>query len=365
MPVEAAAVRAALRNVREPSLDRDVVELGMVRAIVPGRRGRVALTLALPVEEWFERDELRRRVEHAVGAIEGVDDVRVELDVMSDDEVEAMGAVLDAVPHFTEQGSETRVLGISSGKGGVGKSSVTVNVAVALARRGRSVGILDADIYGFSVPRMLGVTEAPIAVLPNVLVPPTAHRVRCMSMDFLAPEDRAIMWRGPMLHKALEEFITKVYWGEPDYLLFDMPPGTGDVALSMAQHLPRSELFVVTTPQAAAQRVARRTALMSRDPNVKLEVVGVIENMSWFTGDDGKRYQIFGSGGGQMLADDVGVPLLAQIPLVPALREGGDIGLPITVADPGSEAAAAFDTIADWIERHPPKRVHKRELRLV
>ncbi len=365
MAVDTDTVRAALEEVREPNLDRGLVELGMVRDVISGRRGRVKVTLALPVEEWFQLDRLRDLVVAAVSEVDGVGDVDLALEVMTDAEVEAMGEVIAAVPHFTEQGSETRVLGISSGKGGVGKSSVTVNVAVALARMGRSVGILDADIYGFSIPRMLGVTEAPIAVLPTVLVPPTKHGVRCMSMDFLAPEDRAILWRGPMLHKALEEFITKVYWGEPDYLLFDMPPGTGDVALSMAQHLPRSEMFVVTTPQAAAQRVARRTALMSRDPNVKLEVVGVIENMSWFTGDDGKRYEIFGSGGGQILADEVGVPLVGQIPLVVELREGGDDGEPVSVTAPHSEAATAFAEIAAWIDKRPPRKVHKRELRLV
>jgi ATP-binding protein involved in chromosome partitioning len=358
-------VRAALGAVREPTLDRGIVELGMVRGVAMARKGRVRIELALPVEEWFQRDELRGLVVTAAGGVPGVEEVQVDLDVMTDAEVEGMGDVLAAVPHFTEQGSETRVLGISSGKGGVGKSSVAVNIAVALAQRGRRVGILDADIYGFSIPRMLGVTSAPIAILPNVLVPPSMHGVKCMSMDFLAPEDRAILWRGPMLHKALEEFITKVYWGEPDYLLFDMPPGTGDVALSMAQHLPRAELFVVTTPQPAAQRVARKTALMSRDPNVKLEVVGVIENMSWFTGDDGKRYEIFGEGGGQALATDVGVPLVGKIPLVIELREGGDTGLPVTVAHPDSEVAIAFGSMAEWIEQRPPRRVHKRELRIV
>ena len=199
----------------------------------------------------------------------------------------------------------------------------------------------------------------------RMIIPPVAFGVSAMSMGFLDEEDRAIIWRGPMIHKALEQFLTDVYWGEPDFLLVDMPPGTGDVALSLAQYLPRAEIFVVTTPQPAAQRVAQRSASMARQPQINMSVAGVIENMSWFTGDDGQRYEIFGSGGGQLLADEVGVPLLGQIPLVPALREGMDIGLPITVSDPEHEASKAYAAIASKIANElAPKRRYNKALRI-
>ena len=244
---------------------------------------------------------------------------------------------------FAEPGSKTRPLLISSGKGGVGKCSVTVNLAVALAQQGYSVGIVDADIYGYSIPRMLGTDRDPV-VIDGMLVPPESHGVRCISIGYFVPEGQAVIWRGPMLHKALEQFLTDVFWDEPDFLLVDMPPGTGDIALSLSQYLPRAEVYVVTTPQPAAQKVAALSAAMAA--KVNMTVKGVIENMSWFTGDDGKQYEIFGSGGGQELADSLGVPLLGKLPLVPALREGGDDGIPITVADPDSEAAKLFHEIA-------------------
>jgi ATP-binding protein involved in chromosome partitioning len=260
---------------------------------------------------------------------------------------------------FMAKASTTRVLGISSGKGGVGKSSVTVNLAVSLAKAGFSVGLLDADVYGFSVPKMLAVTQAPL-VLDQLLVPPVAYGVRCMSMGFIVEDDQPVVWRGPLLHKALEQFLVDVYWGRPDFLLVDMPPGTGDVALSMAQYLPRAEIFVVTTPQPAAQRVAQRSAIMARQ--LKLPLRGVIENMSWFTGDDGKRYELFGSGGGEDLARSLGVGLLAKIPFVPAVREGGDKGRPIVVADPSSEVAVAFTDLAATVAAMGPARVYRSEL---
>lgn len=271
------------------------------------------------------------------------------------------GAPAGRVNQFMTPGTRTRVLGISSGKGGVGKSSVTVNLAVTMAARGHQVGILDADVYGYSIPRMLGLTEPP-AVESEQIVPPSAYGVTCVSMGFFVGEDQPVMWRGPMLHKALEQFLVDVAWGEPDYLLVDMPPGTGDVALSMAQYLPRCEFFVVTTPQAAAQRVAQKTAFMAR--KLKLPLRGVIENMSWFTGDDGRRYELFGSGGGQALADSLGVPLVGQIPLIPAVREGGDAGVPVTVSDSGGEAAAAFRDLVQRIEDMGPARIYKSELRV-
>ncbi|MDP9441527.1 MAG: Mrp/NBP35 family ATP-binding protein, partial [Actinomycetota bacterium] len=260
---------------------------------------------------------------------------------------------------FNEPGVKTRVLGIASGKGGVGKSSVTVNLALALARHGHEVAIFDADVYGFSVPKMLGLDQDPV-VIDGMIVPPVAYGVKTFSMGFLVEEDQPVIWRGPMLHKYLEQFLTDVYWGDLDYLLIDMPPGTGDVAISMAQYLPRAEVYLVTTPQPAAQRVAQRAAFMATKVNLK--VAGVIENMSWFTGDDGKRYDLFGRGGGADLAEKLGVPLVGQVPLVPALREGGDEGFPLVAADPDSEAAGAFDRIARFVEANAPKRIHRPEL---
>jgi ATP-binding protein involved in chromosome partitioning len=262
---------------------------------------------------------------------------------------------------FMTPGSRTRAIGVSSGKGGVGKSSVTVNLAISLARRGHRVGILDADVYGYSIPLMLGLTEPP-AVAAEQIVPPEAFGVSCVSMGFFVGEDQPVMWRGPMLHKALEQFLVDVAWGEPDFLLVDMPPGTGDVALSMAQYLPRCEFFVVTTPQAAAQRVAQKTAFMAR--KLKLPLRGIIENMSWFTGDDGRRYELFGSGGGAALAESLNVPLIGQIPLVPAIREGGDEGVPVTVSDPEGEASRAFSALAVEVEALGPARIYRSELKV-
>ena len=245
----------------------------------------------------------------------------------------------------------------------MGKSSVTTNLAVALAQRGQSVAVVDADVWGFSIPRMLGVDRPPV-VIDEMLVPPEANGVRCISMGFFAQEDQPVIWRGPMLHKALEQFLTDVYWDEPDFLVIDLPPGTGDIALSLAQFLPRGEVYVVTTPQPAAQRVAQRAAFMAQ--KVNLEVKGIIENMSWFTGDDGTRYEIFGAGGGQDLAERLDVPLLGQIPLVPLLREGGDAGRPIVVEDPAGEAAQAFAEIARRIvDELAPTRVYNPQLKII
>ena len=262
---------------------------------------------------------------------------------------------------FSSGASKARVLGISSGKGGVGKSSVTVNLALALAASGHSVGILDADVYGFSVPAMLGAQGAP-EMAEGRVVPPQAYGVRVISMGFFVPDDQPVIWRGPMLHKALEQFLTDVDWGDIGFLLIDMPPGTGDVALSMSQYLPASEVYVVTTPQPAARRVAQRSAYMARKMNLPLR--GVIENMSWFSTPDGQRYEIFGSGGGLQLAEELGVPLLGQIPLVPALREGGDEGRPVMVTAPGSEAAEAFRAVAEAVVGLGRSRVVREELRI-
>jgi ATP-binding protein involved in chromosome partitioning len=257
--------------------------------------------------------------------------------------------------------SKARVIGISSGKGGVGKSSVTVNLAVALVAAGYTVGLLDADVYGFSVPAMLGANGAP-QLTDSAVLPPVAHGVKVMSIGFFVDDDEPVIWRGPMLHKALEQFLVDVDWGDPDFLLVDMPPGTGDVALSMSQYLPASEVYVVTTPQPAAKRVAQRSAFMARKMNLPLR--GVIENMSWFSTPDGTRYQLFGHGGGAQLAQELGVPLLGQIPLVPSIREGGDVGIPVVVADPSSEAALAFTALARKIADLGRARVFRPDMRI-
>jgi ATP-binding protein involved in chromosome partitioning len=382
----------ALRPVTDPELNVSIVELGMVRS-VSQRRGRASATIALTVAGCPMRDEVTRRVRSALLAVRGVKEVDVELTVMTPAELESVRARMagrTAAPDAwggAQQGqshghghshggpgrlgheegranafgptSRTRVLGISSGKGGVGKSSVTVNLAVSLARAGHDVGILDADVYGFSVPGMLGVHEEPV-VHDLKMLPPSAHGVRCISMGFFLDDEQPVVWRGPMLHKALEQFLVDVDWSSPEYLLIDMPPGTGDVALSMAQYLPTSEVYVVTTPQPAARRVAQRSAYMARKLNLPMR--GVIENMSWLTMPDGGRQALFGEGGGAQLAEELGVPLLGQIPLDPALREGGDRGEPITVTDPDSEASRAFAAVAEAIVGRGRARVFRSEL---
>lgn len=262
---------------------------------------------------------------------------------------------------FSSGASRARIIGVSSGKGGVGKSTVTANLAVALAKAGNAVGLLDADVYGFSVPAMLGLSAAPEMTDAGV-IPPQAYGVRVMSIGFFVADAEPVIWRGPMLHKALEQFLVDVDWGELDYLLIDMPPGTGDVALSMSQYLPASEVYVVTTPQPAAKRVAQRSAYMARKLNIPLR--GVIENMSWFSDPDGRRYEIFGSGGGAQLAEELGVALLGQVPLVPSVREAGDAGCPIVASDPSSEAALAFVAMAERLAQLGRSRVVRPELRI-
>jgi ATP-binding protein involved in chromosome partitioning len=370
------AVLDALRPVQDPEIQRSIVDLDMVRGIaVEG--GTVRVGVALTVAGCPLRAEITNRVTAAVAPLPGVTHVDVDLTVMTDEERTALRTKLqgpsagghtpqamghaegNAIP-ATTAGPNTRIIGIASGKGGVGKSSVTVNLAVALAKKGSTVGLLDADVYGFSVPKMLGLDQDPVQI-DGMVIPPVGYGVKCMSVGMLVEDDQTpVMWRGPMLHKLLEEFLTKVLWDAPDYLLFDMPPGTGDVALSMHNYLPQAELIVVTTPQPAAQRVAQRSGTMAG--KIGTPLMGVVENMSWFTGDDGRRYELFGSGGGQELADKLGVPLIGQVPFVPSLREGGDVGVPIVASDPGSEVALALEGIATWVAGRGAKRRFRPEL---
>jgi ATP-binding protein involved in chromosome partitioning len=377
-----AAVRKALAAVDEPDLRRPITDLGLVQGIaVDGSTVVVALALPLPDRGTWAvlEDAVRARLLE----LEGVARVDVDLREMTDDELVGVGRVLKGEPApnplavvdaassapaaprprrnpFTD--ARTRVLAIASGKGGVGKSTVTSNLSIALAQRGHRVAVVDADVWGFSLPRMLGVARPP-DLIDDVLVPPEAHGVRVISMGFFTREDEAVVWRGPMLHKALEQFLTDVHWAEPDYLVIDLPPGTGDVSLSIAQFLPRAEVLIVTTPQPAAQKVAQRAGAMAA--KVDLDVVGVVENMSWFRGDDGKRYELFGAGGGAELAARLGVPLLGEVPLVPELREGADDGRPIVVESPDDEASVVFRAIAARIDTElvPTKRSHP-ELRI-
>ncbi len=371
----------ALRPVEDPELHRSIVDLGMLRRAELDPSGTAQILVALTVAGCPLRNEIQNRVTGAVAGLDGVTSVNLEFTVMTDQEREDLRKTLHgdaassagshaghghaegrAVP-FAEPGCTTRPLLISSGKGGVGKSSVATNLAVALAHQGHNVGIVDADIYGFSIPRMLGTDRQP-TVIDQMLIPPERWGVRCISMGYFAPPGEAVIWRGPMLHKALEQFLTDVFWDEPDFLLIDMPPGTGDIALSLSQYLPRGEVYVVTTPQPAAQKVARMSAAMAQ--KVNLPVKGIIENMSWFTGDDGTRYELFGSGGGQELADELGVPLLGQLPLVPALREGGDDGRPITAVDPDGETAQAFHAIARRIATElKPRQIFSPQLKVI
>jgi len=380
MSVTEADVIEALRPVQDPELHRSIVDLDMVREVgIDGSAVRVLV--ALTIAGCPLRNEITSRVKGAVGSLADVHSVSLDFTVMTDTERETLRQKLHGDPAatagsqaahghaegrtipFADPSSHTRVLLIASGKGGVGKSSVTTNLAVALGQRAHSVAVIDADVWGFSIPRMLGIDRPPV-VIDSMLVPPDVHGVRCISMGFFAADDQAVIWRGPMLHKALEQFLTDVYWDEPDYLLVDLPPGTGDIAISLAQFLPRAEVYVVTTPQPAAQRVAQRAAAMAE--KVNLEVKGVIENMSWFTGDDGMRYEIFGEGGGAALADKLGVELLGKVPLLPAMRAGADMGRPIVVDQPDSEAAQVFATIAEQIDTvlAPTRRFHP-ELKLI
>ncbi len=345
------AVRAALHGVVDPELGADIVELGMVTDLsVTG--GAVEVEIALTVAGCPLRTQIHQDVETRVGSLPGVESVSVRTGVMDPDrrkEVMARARFLarDAAP-ATDIPDTARVVAVASGKGGVGKSSVTVNLAVAMARRGLTVGILDADIWGFSVPRLLGM-EGDIEARDKKMVP-LERRVgdgilRVLSMGFLADEENAIMWRGLILNRAVQQFVEDVHWGDLSYLLIDMPPGTGDVQMGLARMLPRTEVVIVTTPPVAAQKVAARTADMARKGY--LRVAGVIENMSDFTCEHGESYALFGSGGGERLATDIGVPLIGRIPLHPSVSAGGDAGTPVALDE--GPLRAVFDEIAETV----------------
>ena len=348
-------LRDAVAAIESPLfVGRTLGELGLVKDVSKRLTGKVKVELLLPTHT--PPAPLQERLQEALAPF--TDGADVEVEVMDDETVQRWidGVKAGAGPRIGEPGSATRTVAVSSGKGGVGKSSISANLAVALARAGKKTGIVDGDIWGFSIPGMLGIVNPPVMV-GDMIVPPVAHRVKVMSMDYFVGEDKAVIWRGPMLHKAIEQFLKDVFWDDLDFLVVDMPPGTGDIAISMSQFLPRAQVILATTPQPTAQRVARRAALMAAE--VDQEVIGVVENMSWFTGDDGKRYELFGSGGGQALADELGVDLLARIPLLPAMGRGADRGEPVSLAAPGSDVEAAFDALAQAvIEKRPRIRTN-------
>jgi ATP-binding protein involved in chromosome partitioning len=348
------AVHAALATVDDPEIHRPITELGMVKRVAVAD-GVADIGVYLTVVGCPMRELITKRVTDAVSRVPGISSVRVELDVMSDQQRADMrknlrGDTPEAVIPFAQPGSLTRVYCVASGKGGVGKSSVTVNLAAALAARGLSVGVVDADIYGHSVPRMLGVTARPTRV-DDMIMPPQAHGLKIISIGMFTAGNDAVVWRGPMLHRALQQFLADVYWGDLDVLLLDLPPGTGDIAISTAQLIPNAELLIVTTPQQAAAEVAERAGSIA--VQTRQRVVGVVENMSWMELPDGSRMDVFGTGGGQTVADSLTrilgakVPLLGQIPLEPRVRECGDTGTPVVLAAPDSPASRAMRDVAE------------------
>ncbi|HEY7960478.1 MAG TPA: Mrp/NBP35 family ATP-binding protein [Solirubrobacteraceae bacterium] len=344
----------ALKAVIDPELRRSIVELEMVRAIELGANGVVDVTVSLTTAGCPIRGHFQSEVAKAVSALAGVTHVNVYFDVLSDGEKAALQQKLGraSLPEGA-LAQVDNVLCIGSGKGGVGKSTLTANLAAALAAEGKRVGILDADVWGYSIPRMygLGATRPPVSPERKIL-PLEAHGVKVMSIGFFLEEDAAVVWRGPMLHKALTQFLQDVAWGALDYLLIDLPPGTGDVSMTLAQLLPQAQFVIVTTPQPTAQKVARRSAEMAH--KVSLEIMAVIENMSGFTTPGGERYAIFGEGGGQELADELDVPLLGKVPLTMPLRENADGGVPLVVENPDDPACQAIRQAARGIVAMAP-----------
>ncbi|NGP09643.1 Mrp/NBP35 family ATP-binding protein [Rhodococcus sp. 14C212] len=355
MAVSESNVRSALARVQDPEIRKPITELGMVKSIEIGGDGSVDVGIYLTTAGCPLRTEITDRVTKAVADVAGVSAVRVELDVMNDEQRTELrkslrGDSTEPVIPFAQPGSLTRVYAVASGKGGVGKSSVTVNLAAAMAARGLSVGVLDADIYGHSIPRMLG-TDAKPTQVERMIMPPVAHDVKMISIAQFTQGNTPVVWRGPMLHRALQQFLADVFWGDLDVLLLDLPPGTGDVAISVAQLIPGAEILVVTTPQQAAAEVAERAGSIALQ--TRQRIVGVVENMSWLELPDGTRMDVFGTGGGQAVSERltraVGatVPLLGQIPLDPAVREAGDAGTPIVLSAPDSPAGTALREIAE------------------
>jgi len=357
----ASAVNAALATVIDPELRRPITELGMVDAVEISDGGAVRLSVLLTIAGCPLRETITKDSEAALLGVPGVTAVEVELKVMTQAQRDALKEQLRGpggqrgIP-FNQPGSLTKVFAVASGKGGVGKSSVTVNLACSLAAQGLRVGIVDADVYGFSVPALMGITQAPTRV-DDMILPPVAFGVKVISIGMFVAGNQPVAWRGPMLHRALEQFLTDVYFGDLDVLFLDLPPGTGDIAISVAQLLPRAEILVVTTPQAAAADVAERAGAIATQTGQT--VAGVIENMSHLEMPDGSRMELFGSGGGQLLTERLStttgtnVPLLGQIPLDILLREGGDSGLPIVLGQPETPAAAALSGIAGKLASKP------------
>ncbi len=360
--ISAEAIDSALATVQDPEIRRPLTELNMIKSVEISPEGAVTVEIWLTVSGCPMREEITERVSTAVGAVEGVTGVEVVLDVMSEEQRTALREQLQGPTKenvFNSPGNTTKIIAVASGKGGVGKSSLTANLAVALAQRGLSVGLVDADIYGHSIPRMLGVIEAP-TVVDGMLLPPEAHGVRVISMLPFKPGGitQAVAFRGPMLHRALDQFLTDVYWGDLDVLLLDLPPGTGDVALSVGQLLPRAELLVVTTPQPAAAEVSIRAGMLAQQTHQR--VIGVVENMSAFPCPHcGEPIDLFGVGGGSLVSESLtkelgaDTPLLARVPFEVRLREGGDAGVPLVVSDPDSPAARAIESIADNVAAKP------------
>ncbi|HEV2342802.1 MAG TPA: Mrp/NBP35 family ATP-binding protein [Actinocrinis sp.] len=355
-PPTAQQVRAALERVQDPEIHRSIVELDMVKSVEVDAHGTVDVAIYLTVSGCPLKDRLAQDINEQVTALGGVESVRIEMDVMSAEQRQALQAKLRGgrpereIP-FAQPGSLTRVYAVASGKGGVGKSSVTVNLAAAMAAKGLKVGIVDADIYGHSVPRMLGIEGRPTQV-QDMIMAPDAFGVRVISIGMFVPGNEPVVWRGPMLHRALNQFLADVYWGDLDVLLLDLPPGTGDVAISVAQLVPNAELLVVTTPQQAAAEVAERAGTIALQ--TRQRIAGVVENMSWLPCPHcGEKVEVFGSGGGEAVAEALTVatgakvPLLGQVPLDLRLREGGDRGEPLVLADPDAPAAEVLRGIAD------------------
>ncbi len=360
--VTEAQVREALRNVLDPEIGRPIEDIGMLRGIgIDG--GVVNVDVLITIEGCPLKDRITNDVTAAVSPLEGVERVTVTLEPMSQEQREALVQQLrGGTPAAPQQSkisfpASTAIVAVASGKGGVGKSSVTVNLACALAAEGHRVGVLDADVWGFSVPRMLGVHGKPVG-FNDMILPLEGHGVKVISMGFFVPEETPVIWRGPMLHKAIEQFLGDVYWGDLDFLLCDLPPGTGDVSISLASFIPGASMLVVTTPQEAARKVAERAGKMAERTN--LRPIGVVENMSYYVCPHcGGRDDIFGTGGGQEAADTLGVPLMAQVPLVPALRAGGDAGAPIVVTDPEAPASEALREAARAVARATKSKVGK------